>query len=333
MSTGWDGTAPADKRVTVVIPTHDRLPLLRRTLSTVLAQRDVEPHVVIVDDGSSDGTAEAIRGCCGGQVTVLRNERATGVAAARNRGLEAVATGWVAFLDDDDLWAPDKLCAQLAAAAAAPEAGWVCGGAVTVDEDLRVLAAMRAPPSGDVAKLLLSCNRIPGGASGTMVRADLARAAGGFDTDLSNIADWDFWIRLALRSPLASVDRPLTAYLRHTATMSGEPEGVREEFEGIWARYEQDRDELGVTASSKSYEWFARRQVRAGRRVAATRSFVTIAHRYRDRRHAWALATAAAASPAALVRRWDRQARGRLPAAWRDEAETWLAPLRSSPDG
>ncbi|CAA9225551.1 MAG: hypothetical protein AVDCRST_MAG20-780 [uncultured Acidimicrobiales bacterium] len=333
MSAGRDGRGPADDTVTVVIPTHDRPSLLRRTLATVLAQRDVEPRVVIVDDGSSEAAADAIESCRSEQVTVLRNEQPRGVAAARNRGLDDVSSGWVAFLDDDDLWAPDKLSAQLAAAAAAPEAGWVCGGAVTVDEDLRVLAAMRPPPGGPIATLLLSRNRVPGGASGTMVRTDLARDAGGFDTDLSNIADWDFWIRLALRSPVVSVDRPLTAYLRHTATMSGEPGGVRDEFERIWERYQSQREELGVPASSRSYEWFARRQVRAGRRFAATRSFVTIAHRYRDRRHAWALATASAASPGALVRRWDRQARGRLPTEWRDEAETWLAPLRSFPEG
>lgn len=154
-----------DTVVTVVVPTHDRLGLVRRTLATVLAQRDVDVRVVVVDDGSEDGTFEAFSASRDARVHVVRNERATGVAGARNRGLEEVASDWVAFLDDDDLWAPDKLASQLAAAAATPEARWVCAGAVTVDEDLRVLAAMRPPPSGPLPTVL-SRNRIPGGASG-----------------------------------------------------------------------------------------------------------------------------------------------------------------------
>lgn len=317
-----------DTVVTVVVPTHNRLGLVRRTLATVLAQRDVDVRVVVVDDGSEDGTFEAFSASRDARVHVVRNERATGVAGARNRGLAEVTSDWVAFLDDDDLWAPDKLASQLAAADATPEARWVCAGAVTVDEDLRVLAAMRPPPSGPLPAVL-SRNRIPGGASGTLVRTDLARTVGGFDTDLSNIADWDFWIKLALRSPVASVDRPLTAYLRHTGTLSGDPTGVHEEFARIQGRYEEARLANGVPASSKSFEWFARRQVRAGRRAAGARSYATIARQYRDRRHAWGLAVAAAAAPGALVQRWDRQARRPLLPEWTAEAETWLAPLRS----
>ncbi len=316
--------------VTVVVPTHNRSALVRRTLSTVLDQRDVELRVVVVDDGSDDRTAEGLSMAVDGRVRVVRNERSIGVARARNRGLGEVGTEWVAFLDDDDLWAPDKLASQLAAAEAAPEAGWVCAGAVTVDEDLRVLAAMHPPPTGPLLTIL-SRNRIPGGASGTLVRTELAREVGGFDPDLSNIADWEFWIKLALRSPVASVDRPLTAYLRHTATLSGDPSGVREEFERIRARYEAARRANGVPASSKSFEWFARRQVRAGRRAAGARTYATIARHYRDRPHAWALAVAAATVPGALTQRWDRQARRPILPEWKAEAETWLAPLRSFP--
>jgi glycosyltransferase involved in cell wall biosynthesis len=319
-----------DRVVTVVVPTHNRLGLLRRTLASVLAQRDVEVRVVVVDDGSEDGTAEAIARAADDRVQVLRNDPSIGVARARNRGLEEVRSGWVAFLDDDDLWAPDKLASQVAAAEAVPGARWVCAGAVTVDEDLRVLAAMHPPPSGPLPAVLTK-NRIPGGASGTLVRTELARSVGGFDPGLSNIADWEFWIKLALESPVASVDRPLTAYLRHTATLSGDPTGVHEEFERIRQRYEEARRANGVPASSKSFEWFARRQVRAGKRAAGARTYLTIARQYRDRPQAWALAVVAATAPGALVQRWDRQARRPLLPAWTAEAETWLAPLRSFP--
>ena len=314
--------------VTVVIPTKDRPVLLRRTLGSVLAQQDVELQVVVVDDGSQAGATDFIHYLGDPRVRVLRNERSTGVARARNRGLDDVGTGWVAFLDDDDMWAPDKLAAQLGAARDLPGAQWVCGGAVTVDESLHVLAAMRPPPAGPVPTLL-SYNRIPGGASGTIVRTDLAREAGGFDTELSNLADWEFWILLALRSPVACVDRPMTAYLRHAQTLSGDPTGVLDEFRVIQQRFEAVRAPHGVPASSKSYEWFARRQVRAGRRSSAARSYVTIAREFQDRDRAWGLALAAAATPRALVRRWDRKGLGPVPAGWEDEVEAWLAPMRT----
>ncbi len=326
-----DGRQGVDDRVvTVVIPTRDRLRLLQRTVATVLAQEGAEVRVVVVDDGSQDGTRGAILAAHGHRVCVVRNERSTGVAAARNRGLEHVETGWVAFLDDDDMWAPDKLASQLGAADAQPEAEWVCAGAVTVNQDLRVLAAMHPPPSGPVPTLLAR-NQIPGGASGTLVRTELVRRVGGFDTSLNNIADWELWIRLALESPVASVDRPLTAYLRHSGTLSGDPTGVRREFEAIRERYGPTREHHGVAASSKSFEWFGRRQVRDGHRRAGALTYLTIARHYRDRRHAWALAAAAAIAPRALVYRWDRQGRRPVPPAWRDEVEAWLAPRRELP--
>jgi len=103
--------------VSVVIPTRDRWELLPRAVRSVLAQEHAELHVVVVDDGSvspapRDGVFADPR------VQVVRRKRSGGVAAARNAGLERARGGWVAFLDDDDIWAPAKLAAQLAAARA-----------------------------------------------------------------------------------------------------------------------------------------------------------------------------------------------------------------------
>ena len=119
MLTGGPG-AP----VGVVIPTRDRRDLLAATLDSVLAQRDVQVEVVVVDDGSRDGTADWLRSLDDPRVRVLRNETAIGTGAARNRGLHEVTADLVAFVDDDDLWAPDKLARQVAAIEATPGAGW-----------------------------------------------------------------------------------------------------------------------------------------------------------------------------------------------------------------
>jgi glycosyltransferase involved in cell wall biosynthesis len=123
----------AGPEVTVVIPTHNRAHVMQATLRSVLRQRDVDVRVVVVDDGSSDETPEVLGAIRDERVRWHRNERAGGVSNARNIGLGMVATPWVAFSDDDDLWAPDKLARQLASLRAEPGAGWSCVGSVVVD--------------------------------------------------------------------------------------------------------------------------------------------------------------------------------------------------------
>jgi len=312
-------------QVSVVVPTRNRRRLLLRTLGTVRAQRDVDLEVVIVDDGSADGSAEAVAALDDGRITVVRNERAGGVSAARNTGLARARAPWVAFLDDDDLWAPDKLAAQLAAATHAG-AGWVCAGAVTVDRALRIISG-QLPPSDEVLWQLPSFNSVPGGGSGTMARTDLVRRVGGFDTALSNIADWDLWVRLSAEARMAAVPRPLTAYLRHPTSLSHDLTSVRDEFEHARRKHAPAREERGLPDSSRTLEWFVHRQVQAGNRRKAARAYLDLWHRY-DSRKSLRWAAMALVAPGQLRRRRDRMARRRLPRWWLEEAEGWLAPLR-----
>jgi glycosyltransferase involved in cell wall biosynthesis len=120
--------------VTVVVPTHDREALLRQTLGSILGQRGVDFEVIVVDDGSSDDTAAAVAGLGDPRVRLVRHGRPLGVAAARNRGIAEAAGAWLAFCDDDDLWAPDKLARQLQAATQTG-ANWVYTGEVHIDAD------------------------------------------------------------------------------------------------------------------------------------------------------------------------------------------------------
>ncbi|HZB70976.1 MAG TPA: glycosyltransferase family A protein, partial [Acidimicrobiales bacterium] len=138
--------------ISVVVPTRDRRHLLLRTLRSVRAQRDVDLEVIVVVDGSSDGSADAVRALGDERISVLCLPDRVGVAAARNVGLGSARAPWVAFLDDDDLWAPDKLAAQLDVAAGDGTIGWVCGGSLTVDEELRIVSGDR-PPTPEVGRL------------------------------------------------------------------------------------------------------------------------------------------------------------------------------------
>jgi glycosyltransferase involved in cell wall biosynthesis len=157
---------------------------------------------------------------------VIRHDRSKGVSAARNAGLADARAPWVAFVDDDDLWAPDKLRSQLHALAADGRATWSCVGAVHVDSALRIVHRSAPPPSGDLSGLMLRRQGIPGGGSGVVVDTALARAVGGFDENISIAADWDFYLRLSLCSPAVSVDRPLVGYYVHADSMYNNPAGL-----------------------------------------------------------------------------------------------------------
>src|ERR687898_2985729 len=99
------GDAVAD--VSVVVPTHDRPRLLMQTLGSILRQQAVDFEVIVVDDGSRDGTAEVVSWLGDARVRLLRHDRSKGVSAARNTGIAAAHGEWLAFCDDDDLWAPN----------------------------------------------------------------------------------------------------------------------------------------------------------------------------------------------------------------------------------
>src|SRR5918994_5708347 len=165
--------------VSVVIPTRDRGRLLALTLHSVRWQREVDLEVVVVDDGSSDDTAQVVAALAAPRVRLVRHDHPQGVSAARNRGIAEAGGAWVAFLDDDDLWAPDKLACQLEAAHQTGRT-WVYTGGVSVDERLRVLDGGPPPPPDQVVELLGRYNPVPVGASNVLVRADTLARAGRF---------------------------------------------------------------------------------------------------------------------------------------------------------
>ena len=317
----------SDDPVTVVIPTRDRLPLLRRTLGTVLAQEDVDLSVVVVDEASSDGTAAFLADPGDPRVRTLRHERPEGVAKARNHGVRTATTPWVAFIDDDDLWAPTKLRDQLDAIGRDGEALWSCVGSVVVDPDLRIVRHSPVPRERDVADHILCYNHIPGGGSGVLVDRALVLDVGGFDPGLSTLADWDLWIRLGLRSPLAAVDAPRLAYVEHGG-MSRSARNIEHELETMAERYADERQARG-----RSFEWgwwlrwLGELDERAGRRGSAIRHHLRAAKA--GDRQGLGDAFRAIRGPAAL-RRTDGQEAARVPPGWESASERWLGPLRGA---
>ena len=304
--------------VTVVVPTRNRAPLLGQALRSVAAQRDIELEAVVVDDGSTDATPAVVAGLRDARLRLVRHDRRQGVSAARNRGIAEAGGDWVAFLVDDDLWAPDKLTRQLAAAAR-DDRDWAVTGAVCIDDRLQVLTGEPPLPPEAIVADLVRYNSVPAGASNVVVRAGLLAEVGGFDPSLRHMADWDLWIRLGRAGLPATVPRPLLAYRLHraNATMDTafDPWEAVAEFDTIAGRYHIPADRLAVD------RWIAWTSLRAGRRRAALRAYAHAA-RAGDLRSV-VRAAIALLHPAAGRRVYYR------PFLQRGQDEGWLAEARS----
>jgi glycosyltransferase involved in cell wall biosynthesis len=208
--------------VTVVIPSRNRWQLLRTALASALAQRDVDVEVVVVDDGSTDRTPAELRKLRDERVRVVRRERREGVSVARNVGLDHARAPWVAFLDDDDVWAPGHLAAMLGALRDSglewERVGLVFSGHLDLDADRHVTEVSPAAPADSVHDGLKRMN-VVGCPSRVVLRTDAVRAVGGFDAQLSILADWDLWVRVLAGNEVVRCPELLVGYMHHAGNM------------------------------------------------------------------------------------------------------------------
>ena len=215
--------------VTVIVPTRNRSALLATTLRSVVAQRGVDFEVLVVDEASTDDTVQVVAGFQDPRIRVIRHASVCGVSAARNHGVAEARGAWIAFLDDDDVWAPEKLDLQLRAARER-DAPWSYVGAVTFNVHYRVTGGAPPLPPHDLVKQLPYHNVVPGGCSGVMVAKQALERAGAFDLRFQPLADWDLWLRLADVGLPAWVRKPLVAYRLHGAQMSLDASRVKADF-------------------------------------------------------------------------------------------------------
>ena len=325
--------APAGRGsdVTVIIPTRNRRNLLLRTLRSVLAQDDVRLSVVIVDDAGDDHTGLAAAATGDQRVRIVRHEARRGVSAARNSGLAVATTPWVAFVDDDDVWAPDKLRQQLDAVSTTEAARWSCVGSVNIDAQGRVLWWADAPYEVDLSAELLARNCIPGGGSGVLADTDLAREIGGFDENMSNLADWDFYVRLAQRSPIAPVHAPLLGYLVHADSMAHNINRSDAEYRYMGRKYAELRRARGVVPDQVQWlRYLAGMAYNGGHRVAGARMCLRLGLRHGQLRSLRSVGMAVV--PTSVYRSRARRGSTKIPQAWKQGVEEWLRPYAPTSD-
>ena len=217
-------------KISVVIPCYNANPFIAATIQSALTQEWADLELIVVDDGSSDGSAELVERMF--PVVTLIRQANQGVAAARNNGIAHAQGEWIAFLDADDIWLPGKLHAQWATLQESP-------GARMAYTAWQVWTSTEpAPPPAYLAKLTAESSNLArwAGATGwvypqllldcvvwtstVLAHKSVFAEAGVFDRALRIGEDYDLWLRASRITPILRVPRPLALYRMHPASIT-----------------------------------------------------------------------------------------------------------------
>ncbi len=210
-------TSAAQAAVSVILPTFNRVELLAASLDSVAAQTFSDYQIIVVDDGSTDGTREYVQSRR--EPIVYCYQENQGVAEARNHALRLVHSEFVAFLDSDDLWKPRFLEASVRRLREDPGLDLVFSRFTSTDPDGRVLPRHnKRSREGDITAPLFASTFIH--TSSVVARAHVIRAAGGFDGRLSHNEDYDLWLRLSMRHRFGLIPEPLCLRRCHPNSLS-----------------------------------------------------------------------------------------------------------------
>ena len=245
--------------VSVMIPTYNTLGYLQEAVASVLAQTLPSWELIVVDDGSSDGTAEWLATLRDPRIRAVSRPHTGNLSQVRNAGLSLATAPWLAFLDADDLWAPSKLERQLAFHEAHPDVRWSYTGR-------RVVDAAGDPLPGEfpwqpvggwiLEKLLVHEAAIASPAM--MIHRSLLDAIGAFDERFPYAGDYDLRLRLAARAECGVIDEPLVSIRRHDGCRTlRQPEAPRA-MAGVYAKFARGAPRGETRTAARKQEVFYR---------------------------------------------------------------------------
>jgi glycosyltransferase involved in cell wall biosynthesis len=210
-------------RISVVVPAYNASSWIKETLDSILAQTFQDFEVIVVDDGSTDDTADLIESY-GGVVRCVRKTNG-GASSARNVGIRCSRGSWIAFVDADDLWLPFKLDLQVRMIDKNPDLVWQYSDAYIFESDSRCIRCLASenhkPYKGDILRQLLMYCFIP--SPTPLVRRDVFDQVGFFsESPVTRIGeDWDLWLRIAAMYNVGYVDQPTAGIRQHKTSMIG----------------------------------------------------------------------------------------------------------------
>ena len=244
--------------VSLVIPAFNAEKTLARTLRSAAAQSYTNLELIIVDDGSSDGTAAIAEAFCTGEPRArLLSQANAGVASARNSGIAAARGAWVAPLDADDLWHPSKIERQVETALTSPEPpGLVYCWFHLIDEEDRVIGSNEGHVVRGQALDRMQFFNFVGNGSCPLIRSDALKAVGGYATsfdDAGGCEDYELQLRLAASFTVEVVTEYLVGYRVAPNSMSSDPDRMHRS----WRRALDLFEASGGTLNPRAVRWNA----------------------------------------------------------------------------
>lgn len=229
--------------VSVILPTHNRARLLPTALHSVLAQTFQDFELLVVDDASSDGTASLRERFVDERIRWFRHDLPRGGGAARNTGIVHSRGEYIAFLDDDDEWFPEKLARQMDVMRKSPaKVAAVYTGYLIVDRASGSVRGRRIPRRrGDLRAALLKSNPI-GGTSSMLLKRSCLDKVGLFDESLPSFQDRDLWIRISRDFHFDYVEAPLFNSFNHATRVWTNLEGLLKGLEIMLEKYGSSQD-------------------------------------------------------------------------------------------
>lgn len=204
-------------RVSIIIPAYNAARYISETIKSVLAQTHVDFEILVVDDGSSDNTEEIVKLIDDERIKYFKQKN-SGQASARNKGISESSGEFIAFIDADDLWNPQKLEEQLKVFSS-NDIGLSYTGRRFIDSHSHKTGAEEPARINADLKDLIFNNFIT--CSSVVVRSEILKKHNFFFRDQrQGVEDWDLWLRLALVSKFAAVSKPLTSYRIHPENIS-----------------------------------------------------------------------------------------------------------------
>jgi glycosyltransferase involved in cell wall biosynthesis len=205
-------------KVSVIVPTYRHRDLILLTLDSVFQQTMSDYEIIVVNDGSPDDTRALLAPLIESDRIVYLEQTNMGQSQARNRGLAKATGEYIAFLDDDDLWPPDKLEWQVEFLEKNEAVGLVAGTLLTINEHGAPGWAGQYYPTITFETLFTANPFLSPGQ--TLIRADVVQRAGGLNSSIWGADDWDLWFRIASQSTIVMLDRVALYYRLHPGNAS-----------------------------------------------------------------------------------------------------------------
>ncbi len=225
----------SDQLVSVIVPVFNGERHIAEAVTSILVQTYHPLECIVVDESSTDGTAAVVESF-GAEVLMVRKPKA-GVSSARNAGAARAKGSYLAFLDADDVWLPEKLEKQMSLLRDRPDAGLVYTGLHVIDDEGTFIGRIDPPDpkSGLRNTLVLEGPGISVAQTG-LVPAPVFRQLGGFDEELSTSADADFACRVAVGHPVLAVPEPLALYRHHAGQMHLDPSATERDMQILFEK-------------------------------------------------------------------------------------------------